>query len=156
VQRLLEPALGGDPARIVVGGLVRAALLAVVVAVAWRVGIGPLPAVAALGCAYLLAVAVLGTWYQPWYATWPLLFLAVLVPGRAWCFGLTLGLTAGGLLVPVAVNFVAAMSGLGARDAQIDVLAVGAVLAPLGLAVAIWLRARRRGPLPIAAVCSRE
>jgi alpha-1,6-mannosyltransferase len=141
-QRLLEPALGGDPARVLVGALFRSVLLAIVVVVAWRAGMRPLPVVAALASVYLLAVTVLGTWYQPWYATWPLLFLAVLAPGRAWWFGLALALTVGGLLVPVAVNFVAAMSGLGARDALIDALAVGLVLAPIGFVVVMALRIR--------------
>ena len=155
IQRLLEPALGGDPARVLVGGVARLALLVIVVIVGWRSGVLPLPALAALVAAYVLAVAVLGTWYQPWYATWPLLFLGVLVPMRACWFGLALALTIGGLLVPVAVNFVAEMSGLGARHPLVDVLAVAAVLAPLGCALALGARARR-GPPTMGAVCSRE
>jgi hypothetical protein len=99
-----------------------------------------------IGIAYLLAVVLLGTWYQPWYATWPLVFLSVAVAtqrSRAW---LILGLTAGGLLVPVATNFVAAIAGRRAEDFLIDALAVALILAPLGIAVLLIQRRTAHGP----------
>jgi hypothetical protein len=146
VQRLLEPAIGGDPARVLVGGVARAALLILVITAARWSRARPMATIEALAGVYIVAVAVLGTWYQPWYATWPLLFLAVVAPNRPHWFAMAVGLTIGGLLVPAVVNFTADITGVGARAAMIDTLAVAAVLTPLALAWALTTGAiaRRR------------
>jgi hypothetical protein len=95
---------------------------------------------------YALAVALLGTWYQPWYAIWPLVFLSVAIASRRSSSLLILGLTAGGLLIPVATNFVAAIAGYRAEDFPIDALAVALVLAPLGVALLAMQSQTAHGP----------
>jgi hypothetical protein len=96
LQRALEPYVGGDPARVLVGGALRVALAALVLLAILRTAARPAAVSLAIGEIHLLAVVVLGTWYQPWYATWPLLFLAVAAAtGAPRALPLVLGLTAG-------------------------------------------------------------
>jgi hypothetical protein len=129
-----------------IGVVLRSLLVGIAVSLAWRSRDQTADLVLRIGVVYLLAVVLLGTWYQPWYATWPLVFLSVAVVtqrSRAW---LILGLTAGGLLVPVATSFVAAIAGRRAEDFLIDALAVALVLAPLGIAVLLIRRRTAHGP----------
>jgi len=129
-DRLLAPALGNGPAEMLVGGALRLALLAVVAWVVFMVPARPSAIIAAAAIVYTLAVTVLATWYQPWYATWALVFLAPLaVRGGGW-MALVVALTAGGLLVPVATNFAAQISGRGNDDLLIDALGTALMLAP--------------------------
>ncbi|MGD9894744.1 MAG: hypothetical protein AB7U18_25950, partial [Dehalococcoidia bacterium] len=130
----------------VVGAGVRAVLLVAALLLAWRSRDDVADFVLRIGVAYLLAVVLLGTWYQPWYVSWPLLFLSVALVAdrsRVW---LIVGLTAGGLLVPAATNFVAAMAGRPAEDVVIDALAVLLVLAPLGMALLAMRWQKAHGP----------
>ena len=155
VQRALAPSLGDDPSRTVVGVLARLALIGVLI---WRIrGVGRAPAdmIGCLALLYLLAVVPFATWYQPWYATWVLLFFAALAYKRT-AIAAVLGLTAGGLLVPVSVNFLAEISGRGARDAGIDALTVTLTVVPLLAAGGIVLATRHRGPTFGAPVSSAE
>jgi hypothetical protein len=99
--------------------------------------------VAALAVVYTLAVTLLCGWYQPWYAAWPLLFLAAL-PAERWALGTALALTAGALLVPTAINYAPALSGRDVHDLAIEVLGVVLLLAPLAGAALVL----RRIPLP--------
>lgn len=156
LQRLLEPSLGGDPARLIVGGVARLLLLLAIVLAARRSDGSPASVVVALAGVYLLAVIPLATWYQPWYATWPLLFVAVAaVHDKRWVWGAA-ALTAGGLLVPVSVNFIAEISGRGARDALIDALTVGLTLAPFAAAAVLRPWASPHGPAQGATVSSPQ
>jgi hypothetical protein len=143
----LRQPLGDDRAAWLLSGLCRLLLLISVIIAVRRSDGRPRTLVLHTGLLYLLAACVLGTWYQPWYATWPLLFLSVVVSqtGR-WRLAVP-ALTLGGLLVPVATNFVAGISGRSADDMLIDAFAVLIVLAPLALAAAWAIRVDRlRGP----------
>lgn len=153
-QRALEPLLGGDPARVVVGGALRLALAALILTAIVRTPSRPGAILLATGEIYLLAVVVLGTWYQPWYATWPLLFLAIVAAGQPRTLALVAALTAGALLVPVVFNFVTALSGREARDATIELLATALVVLPVAAAGWRWTPQFVRGPSQIGAVSS--
>jgi alpha-1,6-mannosyltransferase len=138
--------IGGQASEHVVGVAVRAALFVVALLLAWRSRDRSTDLLLRIGIAYALAVVLLGTWYQPWYATWPLLFLSVALVSRPSWIWLMLGLTAGGLLVPVATNFAAAMAGRRAEDVVVDAFAVALVLAPLGAAWLVMQRRAAHGP----------
>ncbi|MGH2585223.1 MAG: hypothetical protein ACRDJE_09940, partial [Dehalococcoidia bacterium] len=129
-ERVLAPAPGDGPAEMVIGAVLRLALLGVAVWMVLRVPDRPSAIIAGAAIAYTLAVTVLATWYQPWYATWALVFLAPLAARGSGWLAAVLALTAGGLLVPVATNFAAQMSGRENDDLLIDVLGTALVLAP--------------------------
>lgn len=105
----------------------------------------------AIGITYLLAAGLLATWFQPWYLTWPLLYFAVL-PRRADARLLTIALTAGGLLVPLATNFAPAITDRDVDGAVIDLFAVLLAHGPVVIALlVVWGRCRH-GPTGAAAL----
>jgi len=99
--------------------------------------------VGALAGLYTLAVTLLCGWYQPWYAAWPLLFLAAL-PAERWSLATALALTTGALLVPVAINYAPALTGRDVHDIAIEVFAVVLLLTPLAGAVLVVRRSPMR------------
>ena len=144
VVRALTPAIGGDPARLLIGGTVRVALLLALGVMLSRDGRSQTRLIRVLAWSHALPVTVLCAWYQPWYATWPLLFAAMLPRDR------TLGavassLTAGALLVRVRTKFVAAISDGGGGDLMVEALAAALALAPVGAALAVAAARPRRG-----------
>ena len=142
--RALMPAIGGDPARLLIGGTVRVALLLALGVMLSRDGRSQTRLIRVLTWSHALPVTVLCAWYQPWYATWPLLFAAMLPRDRT-LRALAAGLTAGALLVPVATNFVAAISDRGGGDLMVEALAAALALAPVGAALAVAAARPRRG-----------
>lgn len=147
VRNVLAPWLGDSWAEASVAGFVRLMLFTTALLVAWTYRGGRGDLLLRIGIVYAVAVTVLNTWYQPWYVSWPLLFVCCVVAMRRVALSLVLALTAGGLLVPVATNFVAGIAGRAAEDPLIDALAVLLVLAPLGAMVAaVWRRSAAHGP----------
>jgi hypothetical protein len=142
LRHLAGPLIGEDTSERLIGGGARALLLAVALYLGWRLRPSVDDLSLRIGIVYLLAVAVLSTWYQPWYATWPLLFLSVALSVRPVWMWPVVGLTTGGLLIPVATNFVAGITGRPAEDVRIDALAVALVLVPLAVSLLPVIRRR--------------
>jgi hypothetical protein len=138
--------IGEQASERVVGAGVRTILIVTALLLAWRSRDDAIDLVLRIGLAYVLTVVLLATWYQPWYVTWPLVFLSVALATRQSGTWLVLGLTAGGLLVPVATNFTAAIAGRPAEDVVIDALAVALIVAPLGVALLVMRRRAAHGP----------
>lgn len=123
VVRALSPALGEDRAMLIVSVALRAGLLAAAVWLLSRVEQTAAGGIAAIAGVYVLAVTVLGGWYQPWYAVWPLTYLAVLASNSA-ARMIAFALTGAALLIPIATNFAPAIGGWDVNGAAIDSLAV--------------------------------
>jgi hypothetical protein len=149
--RTLTPRLGEGTAQLLVGGLLRTALVVTLVWLTARARPAAEGLAGALAIAYVLAVTVLGGWYQPWYISWPLLFLAALV-FRPVAVATALGLTAGALLVPAAVNFLAVLSGAGVHAVWVEALSTTLALAPVLSALVI---VRFRGPTAAPPISSQ-
>lgn len=146
MRGLLSP-FGDGVADLLSGGAVRLLLLASALALAWKGRLTPVDLLFRIGITYLLAVTVLNTWYQPWYVSWAVVFLSCAIAVRDESPPLVLALTAGGLLVPVATNFIVGISGRPAEDPLIDGLGAVLVLAPLAVASITLLRYRKaHGP----------
>ena len=148
--RALAAGLGDEPARLLVGGLLRTMLIVTLLWLTARARPTAEGLVGALAITYVLAVTVLCGWYQPWYISWPLLFLTALV-FRPEAVATAFGLTAGALLVPAVIDFIAAISGAGVHALWVEVLGTTLALAPVLAALAIL---RLRGPTAAAPISS--
>jgi hypothetical protein len=100
--------------------------------------------IAIAGALLLLYLLIAASWLMPWYALWPLLPAAI-IPWQARLLRPVLAFSLGALLLPVATNYLTAMSGRGDAWPPMNLVAVVLLYAPV---VGMWLWDHWSGRLP--------
>jgi hypothetical protein len=88
----------------------------------------------------VLWLAVATPWFMPWYALWPLVFVAA-VPWRRDLLAVVVALTGGALLLPAVTGYLMPMSGQGRGWPLLHILGAAVVWGPVVLTGAVlWRR----------------